>query len=201
MIPSKNKPLFFPKQSDFRDWLEKNHREASELWVAYYKKVTKKPSITWPQSVEEALCFGWIDGLRKSIDDESYIIRFTPRRPNSHWSTINIKRVEELKKLHLMKPTGLEVFKKRKEEKSSRASYEQKSVKLDPSYQSKLKANQKAWQFFQALPPSVQKPCIWWIISAKKEETQLRRLNMLIDSSEKGEKIPPLKWTKKTGNE
>jgi len=95
----------------------------------------------------------------------------------------------------------MEVFKKRKEEKSSRASYEQKSVKLDPSYQSKLKANQKAWQFFQALPPSVQKPCIWWIMSAKKEETQLRRLNILIDSSEKGEKIPPLKWTKKTGNE
>ena len=153
MIPSKNKPLFFPSQSDFRDWLEKNHHKADELWVGYYKKASKKPSITWPQSVDEALCFRWIDGLRKSIDNESYTIRFTPRRPNSHWGTVNIKRGVELKKLKLMRPPGLEAFKKRKEEKPSRASFEQKSVKLGPSYQSKLKANQKPWKFFQGLPP------------------------------------------------
>jgi len=190
------KPLFFAKPSDFRKWLRRNYASEVELWVGYYKKGTGKPSITWPESVDEALCFGWIDGIRKSIDGASYKIRFTPRKPTSHWSAINIKRVGVLTRLGLMQPAGVAAFKKRTKEKSRRASYEQQSIAFDPSYERELRSHKKAWTFFQSLPPSTRNPSLWWVMSAKKEETRRRRLKTLITYSEGKKVIPPLQWAK-----
>ena len=190
-------PIFFSQPSDFRKWLEQNHDKAQELWVGYYKKTSGLPSITWPESVDEALCFGWIDGLRKSIDEKSYKIRFTPRKPGSHWSAVNIKRVEELTALGVMQTAGLEAFKKRDAKRSKRAAYEQQDVKLPEEYELKIRANKKAWEHYHSLAPSYKKTTIWWVISAKQEATRLKRLDTLIASSEKGEKIPLLQWNKK----
>ena len=190
------KPAFFPESSDFRKWLQSHHKREPEIWVGYYKKGTGLPSISWPESVDQALCFGWIDGIRKGIDDVSYMIRFTPRKTVSHWSAVNIKRVKALTKTNLMKPSGLEAFGRRRKEKSAKASYEQDKVKLDRVYEKMLKANKKAWSYFKSTPPSYQKPCTWWVMSAKRESTRLRRLNVLISSSEKKETIPPLRWSK-----
>ena len=188
------KPKFFAKPSDFRAWLEEQYNSQDELWVGYYKKGTERPGITWPESVEVALCFGWIDGLRKSMDGQSYMIRFTPRRKDSHWSAINLKRTAELKKLGLMTKAGLKAFRKRKRSNSKRASYDQKVVNLDEEYSRQLKSNQKAWAFFSKLPPSIRKNSNWWVMSAKKEETRARRFDTLIKCSEEGRRIPPLKW-------
>jgi len=190
-------PTFFPTPSDLRKWFEKNHNKFDELWVGYYKKGTGKPSITWQESVDEALCFGWIDGIRKSIDEESYKIRFTPRRKGSIWSAVNTKRIKELIKLNLVKPSGLKVFNNRDEKKTELYSFEQVKVKLPKEFEKKIKANKKAWVYFQQLPPSAKKLSTWWIISAKKEETKLNRLNTLIKCSEEGRKIPPLVISKK----
>ena len=190
-------PLFFPTQSDLRKWFEKNHNKADELWIGYYKKATGKPSITHQEAVDEALCFGWIDGIRKSIDEKSYKNRFTPRRKGSNWSAVNIKRIKELIKLGLVKPAGLEAFKKRDIKKTNQYSFEQNKIKMPLEFEKKIKANKKAWDYFQKLPPSAKKPSIWWIVSAKKEETKLRRLNILIQCSEEGRKIPPLVLNKK----
>lgn len=190
-------PIFFSQSSDFRQWLEQNHDQVQELWVGYYKKTSGIPSITWPESVDEALCFGWIDGLRKSIDEKSYKIRFTRRKPGSHWSAVNIKRVEELTALGLMQLAGLEAFKKRDEKKSKRAAYEQQDVKLPEEYELKIRANKKAWEHYHSLAPSYKKTTIWWVISAKQEVTRRKRLDTLIASSEKREKIPLLRWNKK----
>lgn len=189
-------PVFFPKPEDFRQWLHAHHSSASELWVGYFKKKTGKPSLTWPESVDEALCYGWIDGIRKSIDEESYKIRFTPRKPRSHWSAVNIKRVAELKKMGRMHHDGLAAFAQRDESRSKKASYEQEQVELDPSFVKTFKKNKKAWDHFCGAAPSYQKTCKWWVMSAKKEETRLKRLQILIDSSEEEQKIPPLRWSK-----
>lgn len=189
-------PKFFPTPADFRTWLASNHDKEEVLWVGYYKKATKIPSITWPESVDEALCYGWIDGLRKSIDDKSYKIRFTPRRPNSNWSAVNIKRVAELKKTGMMKAAGLEAYAKKTAEKSRIYSYEQAQAALDPSYEAKIKANSKAWAFFENLAPSYKKASIRWVMSAKREETRLRRLGILIESSAEEQKIPQLRRSK-----
>ncbi|MEQ9423998.1 MAG: YdeI/OmpD-associated family protein [Cyclobacteriaceae bacterium] len=190
-------PKFFATGKDFRKWLSKNFDKLDEQWIGYYKKATKKPSITWPESVDVALCFGWIDGLRKKIDEEAYMIRFTPRKPNSHWSVVNLKRVKELKKEGLMEKSGLAAYAKRKESRTAKASYEQKNVKLAPEYLSKLKADKKAWGYFDAKAPSYKKQCIWWVMSAKQEATRVRRLEQLIESSGKEEVIPLLRWSAK----
>ncbi|WP_420577421.1 YdeI/OmpD-associated family protein [Ekhidna sp.] len=188
---------FFPTPEDFRKWLEDNHGEETELWVGYYKKGTGKPSITWPESVDQALCFGWIDGIRKRIDDEAYQIRFTPRKPNSHWSHVNIKRIEELKKANLVAKAGLAAYTKRDPENSGKASFEQRKVALSPDFNKRFKSNKEAWAFFnKKLSPTYQKQSIHWVMSAKREETREKRLQTLIDCSGKEEKIPPLKWAK-----
>ena len=186
-------PTFFANQIQFRKWMEKNHEKDSELWVGFYKKDSGKESITWPQAVDEALCFGWIDGIRKSIDSLSYMIRFTPRKSTSNWSVINIKRAKELSELGLMHPAGISVFKNRDEKKSNQYSFEQKSVKLDEEYEKKFRANKKAWNHFQSMAPSYKKTATWWVMSAKQEETRERRLNILIKDSELAQKIGPLK--------
>jgi uncharacterized protein YdeI (YjbR/CyaY-like superfamily) len=191
------KPTFFKGQNELRKWFEKNHHKEKEIWVGFYKKDSGKANYSWSQSVDQALCFGWIDGIRKSIDENSYMIRFTPRNPKSNWSTINIKKIKELTKLGLMDPAGVEAYKKREDKRSEVYSFEQDNVKLSKKYELIFKSSKKAWKFFQSLPPSTKKPSIWWVMSAKKEETKLRRLDILIKSSEKEEKIPPLRLGKK----
>lgn len=156
-------PKFFKTPSAFRKWLAAHHATVKELWVGYYKKGTGKPSITWPESVDQALCFGWIDGVRKSIDEDSYKIRFSPRRTTSIWSAINIKRATELIKEGLMQPAGLKAFQARKEYRSGIYSYEQRSAELVEPYAGKLKRNKAAWKFFQAQAPSYRKTMNWWM--------------------------------------
>jgi uncharacterized protein YdeI (YjbR/CyaY-like superfamily) len=174
------KMIFFKKPSDFQKWLEKNHATAGELWVGFYRKNSGKPSITWPESVDEALCFGWIDGIRKRIDEISYQIRFTPRRRGSIWSAINIRRGQELTKQKRMRRAGLKAFAARIENKSGIYSYEQRKAELDGPYAKMLEKNKPARDYFEAQPPSYRKMIAWWIVSAKKEETRLMRLKKLI---------------------
>ncbi len=184
---------FFKTPADLRKWFEKNHDKLAEQWIGFYKKASGKPSITWPESVDQALCFGWIDGVRKSIDDESYKIRFTPRKAKSIWSSVNIKRAGELKELGLMHPKGLAAFDNRDEKLTYQYSFERVAVELDKAYEKKFKRNKKAWDFFQSQPPSYRKPAFWWIMSAKQEETRLRRLDALIKDSEAGQRVGPLR--------
>ncbi|MBL7913035.1 MAG: YdeI/OmpD-associated family protein [Bacteroidia bacterium] len=183
------KPTFFPKPSDFRKWLNKNHKKEKELLVGFYKVSSGKPSISWPQSVDEALCFGWIDGVRRSINEESYCIRFTPRKPKSIWSAINVKKIEELTKKGLMKPEGVAAFKLLAENKSKIYSHENKTKKLSPTYEKKFKTNKKAWEFFTTQAPSYQKVMIHWIMTAKQEKTQLSRLEKTISESAKQKRV------------
>lgn len=187
-----NKITFFKTQSEFRKWLSEYHNKADELIVGFYKVATGKASISYKESVDEALCYGWIDGIRKSLGDESYSIRFTPRRKGSIWSRVNIQRAAELEKLGLMKPSGLKIFHSFDKKKTNMYSFEQKTVKLSREFEKQFKANKKAWQYFQSMPPSYQRPAIWWVISAKQEETRKRRLNTLIHDSEAGRKIKVL---------
>ena len=192
------KPKFFKTPSDFRKWLAAHHASETELWVGFYKKDSGKASITWPQSVDEALCFGWIDGIRKNIDEISYKIRFTPRKQWSTWSAVNIKRVPELTEQGLMEEAGLKAFAARQENRSGIYSYEQRSPELPAQYAKKLKKNAAAWKFFQAQPPSYRKAVNWWVVSAKQEETRLKRLDKLIDDSAEGRRIPQFTPMKKT---
>jgi uncharacterized protein YdeI (YjbR/CyaY-like superfamily) len=180
---------YFRSPSDFRRWLEKNHATRQELWVGYHKKNSRQPSMTWPESVDEALCFGWIDGIRKSVDDLRYMIRFTPRRRGSIWSAVNIKRARELSDKGLMEPAGMAAFNARKENKSGIYSYEQRSANLDVPYEKKLKQNKVAWDFFYAQPPSYRKAVGWWIVSAKQEATRVKRLERLMRESARGKRL------------
>jgi len=180
------KPKFFRTPADFRIWLEKNHTTATELWVGFYKKDSGKPSITWPESVDQALCFGWIDGVRKRVDEISYQIRFTPRQRGSIWSATNIKRAKELASQKQMRPAGSKAFAARIENKSGIYSYEQRTTELEEPYATHLKKNKAAWNFFGKQPPSYRRMIGWWIISAKKEETRMARLAKLIRESGKG---------------
>jgi len=179
-------PTFFAKQSDFRKWLQKNHKKETELLVGFYKVDSGKPSMTWSQSVDEALCFGWIDGVRKAIDKDSYQIRFTQRKSTSIWSAINIKKIEELTKQGLMQPAGLASFEKRTESKSKIYSYEKDEAKLPQNFKKQFKANKKAWDYFQSLAPSYRKVSAHWVMSAKQEMTKTKRLNQLISDSAAG---------------
>ncbi len=186
-------PTFFATPDEFRAWLEEHHAIAQELWVGFYKKGSGTPSITWPQAVDEALCFGWIDGIRKSIDAVSYKIRFTPRKARSTWSAVNIGRMAELTSLGLVHPAGLRAFEQRVDEKSSIYAYEQrKAPALDEELEQQFRANERAWTFFQAQNASYRKASIWWVISAKKEETRAKRFARLVEDSEQGRTIPPL---------
>jgi uncharacterized protein YdeI (YjbR/CyaY-like superfamily) len=192
------KPTFFPAPADFRAWFEVNHDKSRELLVGFYKKDSGKPSITWPESVQVALCFGWIDGIRKSLDETSYTIRFTPRKPTSNWSSTNIKFVQELTKKGLMHPTGLKAFAVRNEEKSALYSYEQRnSARFTREQEKQFRANKVAWEFFRSQPPWYQRVCTYWVTSAKKEETKLKRLSELIRHSQNRRTLPGLIPTKK----
>jgi uncharacterized protein YdeI (YjbR/CyaY-like superfamily) len=182
-------PIFFGNQSEFRAWLEQYHLTAKELWVGYYRVETGKPSMTWSQSVDQALCFGWIDGIRQKVDEESYCIRFTPRKPGSTWSRINIAKVEEMIRQGLMFPAGLEAFKLRKENKSGIYSFENVVKDLPEEYSVIFRKNEQAWEFYCAQPPSYRKTMTHWILSAKQEATKMKRLERLIAESGKGLRI------------
>jgi uncharacterized protein YdeI (YjbR/CyaY-like superfamily) len=177
---------FFPTQFDFRKWLEQNSETEAELLVGYYKVNSGKPSMSWSQSVDQALCFGWIDGVRRSIVNESYCIRFTPRRKNSIWSEINIRKVEELTKAGLMTPAGLEAFSYRKEQKTGIYSFENKYLELDSETENYFKNQRVAWDSFTNKIPSYKKKAIHWIMSAKQEKTKLSRLEQVINDCEQG---------------
>lgn len=177
------KPTFFASPSAFYKWLEKNHNKKEELIVGFYKVGSGKPSMTWSESVDQALCFGWIDGVRRTIDDKSYSIRFTPRRPNSIWSAVNIKKVNELSKKGLMHKAGLDAFAKRKESKSAIYTHENEAKEFTPAIEKQFKANKKAWKYFQELAPGYRKLSIHWIMGAKQEVTQQKRLKTLIEMS------------------
>ena len=182
--------IFFKNQAEFSDWLE-DHSEASELWLGYFKKNTGLASLTWSESVDVALCFGWIDGIRKTIDEQSYKIRFTPRKMTSVWSAVNVKKVKALVELGKMKPAGMHLFNNRTDVQGYSSA--QRNVLLAKEYQEQIKINQTAWLFFNNLAPSYKRDSIWWVMSAKKEETRLKRLGILIASSESALKIPSLR--------
>jgi uncharacterized protein YdeI (YjbR/CyaY-like superfamily) len=189
----KPEPAFFATPSAMRAWFGTHHETARELWVGFYKKISGKPSISWPEAVDQALCFGWIDGIRKSIDSISYVIRFTPRKPRSTWSAVNSKRVAELTRRGLMQPSGLKAFRRRPPARSGISAYEQRhAARLETAQGRRFRANRKAWEYFQAQPPSYRKTAILWVVTAKQEETRVRRLATLIESSGRGRPIPPL---------
>jgi uncharacterized protein YdeI (YjbR/CyaY-like superfamily) len=190
---SATSPAFFAAAHTWRAWLQRNHDTAAELWVGFYKKGTGRRSITWPEAVDEALCFGWIDSVRMSVDSESYANRFTPRRTGSTWSAVNIGRAKELIAGGRMRPAGLTAFEARADERSATYSYgQQRNPKFDPAQRRQLRSNRKAWTFFESQPPSYRRMATWWVISAKRDETKARRLARLIDDSEHGRPIPPL---------
>ncbi|HEY6928987.1 MAG TPA: YdeI/OmpD-associated family protein [Thermoanaerobaculia bacterium] len=189
MSKTRLKPVFFRTPADLQEWFDANHRSASELWVGYRKKSTGQPSVTWPESVDEALCVGWIDGIRKRIDEKSYTIRFTPRKTGSIWSAINIRRVAVLSREKRMRPSGRKAFAARTENRSGIYSYEQRPTQLVEPYRSVFQRNKKAWAFFEAQPPGYQKQVTWWVISAKREETRRKRLKQLVQGSAAGRRI------------
>jgi uncharacterized protein YdeI (YjbR/CyaY-like superfamily) len=188
-VPEVGAVTYFASAAEFRRWLGKNHAKAKELWVGFHKKATGKPSMTWPQSVDEALCFGWIDGIRKRIDDDRYVIRFTPRKPTSIWSAINTARVRELTARGLMQPAGAKAFALRDEERSAIYSYENRPKALAREYETVLRANAKAWAFFQGLPPAYRRNMARYVMEAKQEETRQRRLARLLAACSSGKRL------------
>jgi uncharacterized protein YdeI (YjbR/CyaY-like superfamily) len=183
------KPVFFKTPAAFRKWLEKNYDTAKEIYVGFYKKDSDKSGITWPEAVDQALCFGWIDGIRKSIDEISYTNRFTRRKPNSNWSAVNIKKIEKLTEKNLMHPAGIAAFQKKKEEKSAIYSYESEAAELPPIFQKKLKKDKKAWTYFQTRSNYYKKRTTHWIMNARTEETKIRRLEKLIEASGQAQQL------------
>ena len=187
------KPTFFQRPADFRAWLEAHHEDGGELLVGFHKKGSGRPSITWPESVREALCFGWIDGVRRGHDDDSYTIRFTPRRPRSIWSAVNVRTAEELIESGQMRPAGLAAFEARSEKRSGVYSYEQrKTAAFDPEQERSFRADAAAWEFFQAQPAGYRRTATWWVVSGKREETRARRLARLIEDSAAGLRLAQL---------
>ncbi len=189
MKEEKANPLFFSSQFEFRKWLKENHDKEKEIIVGFHKVGTGKPSLTWSESVDQALCYGWIDGIRRSIDEESYCIRFTPRNPKSRWSAVNVKKVEALIKKKLMTPQGLALFNLRKDKNPGSYSFERDNAKLSNELEKLFKTNKAALNFFTAQAKSYQKTIIHWIMSAKQESTRITRLNKVITESEQQKRL------------
>lgn len=187
------KPTFFPDSAALRAWLREHHQTVPELWVGLFKKATGRASITWPELVDQLLCFGWIDGVRRSIDDERYAIRVTPRRPHSTWSTVNTRRAQELLRLGWMEPPGLAAFENRDPDRTGQYSFERERAALTPAYLGQFRARQDAWSWFREQPPSYRKTVAWWVMSAKREETRQRRLDTLIEDCAAGRRIAPMR--------
>ena len=177
------KPIFFRSASDFRRWLETYHGTAAELWVGFYKKDSGKRGMTYAEAVDQALCYGWIDGIKKRVDERSYTHRFSPRQAKSVWSALNIRRAENLKRLGFMQPRGLEAFEKRDPARSGIYSFENLPKRLAPALERRFRASRKAWVFFQAQPPGYRRLVIFMVMSAQRDETRERRLARLIEAS------------------
>jgi uncharacterized protein YdeI (YjbR/CyaY-like superfamily) len=188
-VPTPTNVTYFKTAAELRKWFRSNHEQAGDLWVGFYKKGSGQPSISWPESVDEALCAGWIDGIRKTIDADRYAIRFTRRRSNSIWSAVNIKRMAELTAQKRVLPAGERAFAARRENTSGVYTYEQREARLAEPYASMLKKHKKASAFFDAQPPYYRKMMGWFIVSAKREDTRLARLKILIDACQKGERL------------
>lgn len=184
---------FFATPSELREWYERNHDSAPELILGFYKKATGKPSVTQQEALDEALCFGWIDAVRHRIDDEVYTNRYVPRKKSSVWSDINMKRVEELKAEGRMHPAGIKAYETRDPKKQKTYSNENEWQTLPPEFEAQFKAVEGAWEKFEAMPKSYQRPALWWVMSAKQEKTRQSRLQVLIENSAKGLKIPYLR--------
>jgi uncharacterized protein YdeI (YjbR/CyaY-like superfamily) len=189
----KSDPVFFASPQEFRRWLEKHHAKETELWVGYHKTKTGKPSLTWPQSVDQALCYGWIDGLRKSLGEDAYMIRFSPRRAKSIWSAVNTKRAKELIAEGLMKPAGLEAFEAKDEKLTNKYSFERENAAFDPEHEKLFRKNKSAWKWFSEQPPGYRKLATFWVSDAKRPETRARRLAELIDDCAAGRRIRGLR--------
>ena len=190
-------PIFFASPEEFRRWLEANHDSAELLWVGFHKRGTGKPSLTWPESVDQALCFGWIDGDRKSLDGERYVIRFTPRKATSKWSRINVARMAELEAAGLVRPAGRTAFRRKPEGERGTYSYELRDRgQLGPELEQKFRAKKRAWAFYETQPPGYRRLTAFWVVSAKRAETRERRLATLIECSAAGRRIPGLEREK-----
>ena len=186
-------PTFFETPADFRAWLEEHHESETELLVGFYKRGTGKPSITWPESVDQALCFGWIDGVRRSLGEEAYTIRFTPRKPRSNWSAVNVQRMRELIDEGLVHPAGMAAFERRSDDRTAIYAYEQrKNAQLPAEYEERLRANSAAAEFFDGQPPWYRRTAAHWVTSAEREATRERRLEQLIADLANGRRIGPL---------
>lgn len=179
---------FFADADSFSDWLEEHHKDTSEVWILFHKKGSGKTSQSWSEAVDVALCFGWIDGLRKRVDGDSYKVRFTPRKVNSVWSSVNVKRVEALLRSGRMRPEGIELYNSRKDTEGY--SSQTRNVELHPAYEQKFKDQQEAWENFAEFAPSYRRDAVWWVMSAKREETRIKRLDLLISSSTQRQRVP-----------
>jgi uncharacterized protein YdeI (YjbR/CyaY-like superfamily) len=193
-----SKPAFFRSAADFRSWLAKHHTRVPELLVGIYRVESGKGGLTYREALDEALCFGWIDGVRRRCDADSYTIRFSPRIAGSIWSLVNTRRMDKLIEEGLVHESGLQVFERRDKKKSKLYSYEARNGKLDPAFEKKFRANVAAWEFYQSQAPWYRRTSCYWVMSAKKEETRLRRLATLIIDSECGRRIKQLTPNKKT---
>ena len=187
------RPKYFRNARELRAWLEKHHDSAAELWVGLYKKDSGRRSITWPELVDQLLCFGWIDGIRKSVDEISYTNRVTPRRPGSNWSAVNLRRIAQLIEAGAVHPAGLQAYETRDPARAQRYSFERDDAQLDAQMVKEFKRNPQAWQFFTSQPPFYRRTAAWWVTSAKREATRLRRLETLISESAAGQRIGPLR--------
>ena len=185
-------PRFFRTPAEWRRWLERNHDRVTEVWVGFYKKASGKKGITYEEALDEALAFGWIDGVRKGLDEESSMMRFTPRRPKSNWSLKNIRRVRELTQLGRMAPAGLAAFERRDPSEAATYSFEQANPRFDEALEKRFRRNRKAWAFWEAQPRGYRKAATWWVVSAKREETRVRRLDQLIQDCANGRRLHQL---------
>ena len=187
------KAIYFASSAEWRDWLEEHHARATEVLVGFHKRGTGTPSLTWSESVDEALCFGWIDGVRKRVDDARYTIRFTPRKRASTWSAVNVAKMEELQAAGRMTPAGRAAYERRRKDRTATYTYEQRHLAaFEPALERRFRANRKAWSFWRAQTPSYRRNATFWVMSAKKAETRERRLAKLIDDSAAGRTVPPL---------
>lgn len=200
MEVNKSRLKFFKSGTDFRRWLEKNHSSADELWVGFYRKDSGKGGITYAQALDEALCYGWIDGIRKKLDDISFTTRFTPRKPNSVWSNVNVAHVSRLTQEGRMMPPGIAAYERKTDARTGVYSFERETASLDPAMVREFRKNRQAWKFFEAQPPYYRRLAAWYVISAKRQETRDMRLKRLIDDSARGDRLAQFKVQSRNEN-
>ncbi|HEX7167079.1 MAG TPA: YdeI/OmpD-associated family protein [Acidimicrobiales bacterium] len=186
-------PIYFASADEFRAWLDEHHAHATEMVVGFYKVHTGKPSMTWSDAVDQALCFGWIDGVGRRVDDERYTIRFTPRKPTSIWSKVNVAKVEALTKAGLMQPAGIAAYERRSAARTGTYSHEAETHELGPDYEARFRADEAAWAWWEGQPPSYRRAATHWVTSAKREETREKRLATLVEDSRAARRIKMLR--------